>query len=90
MLDEKQNFEKDIFQLKLEKKDLKNDADLKLKRILELEAQLQDAKQKSSHIVMQSESKQVAVKEVHSRNEILNESLEKLRAELMNQKRLYS
>lgn len=90
MLDEKQNFEKDIFQLKLEKKDLKNDADLKLKRILELEVQLQDAKQKSSHIVMQSESKQVAVKEVHSRNEILNESLEKLRAELMNQKRLYS
>ena len=45
---------------------------------------LQDTKYKSNHIVMQAESKTVAINEVSQRNDILNESLEKLKLELLN------
>lgn len=39
---------------------------------------------------MQAESRAVAVTEVSSRNDILNESLEKVKIELLNTKRILS
>eukprot|EP00347_Sterkiella_histriomuscorum_P010258 403376985 len=90
MIDEKQVLEKEIYQLKFEKKDIKNDSENKTKKIQELELQLQDTKYKSNHIVLQAESKSMAVNEVHTRNEILHDSLDKFKTELLNQKRLYS
>ena len=45
---------------------------------------IQENKYKSTHIVMQAESRAVAINEVSSRNEILNDSLEKIKLELYN------
>ena len=90
MIDEKAKIEKDSFSLKLERKDLKAELDLKVKRIQDLELQLSDQKYKSTHIVMQAESKSIAINEVSSRNDLLSDSLEKSKTEIMSLKKLLS
>ncbi|CDW80040.1 UNKNOWN [Stylonychia lemnae] len=90
MIDDKQKMDQELYQLKLEKKDLKNDLEVKTARVLDLEVQLQEYKYKSTHIVMQAESRAVAINEVQSRNELLNDSLENVKNELLNTKRVLS
>jgi len=66
------------------------DIDTKARRIQELELELKDSKYKSSHIVMQAESKTFAITQVSSRNDILNETLDKMKNEILNLKKLIS
>ena len=58
-----------------------------MKRNQELEYLLQESKNRSTHIAMNVETKSFAIHEVSSRNEILNESLDKVKLELFNARR---
>ena len=49
---------------------------------------LSDTKHKSSHLVMNFETKAVAINEVSTRNEILSDSVEKLKLEVFNARRV--
>lgn len=73
--------------MKQERRELKGEIDQKNKKILELEHLITDSKHRSSHMVMNFETKAVAINEVSSRNEILNESLDKVKVELFNARR---
>ncbi len=52
MIDEKATMEKDMRSLQLQRRDLRNEVDLKSKRVQELELDLSYSKAKSSHIVL--------------------------------------
>ena len=62
----------------------------KAKKVQELEIEVKNSKYKSNHIVMEAESKSLAITQVNSRNDILNETLDKMKNEILNLKKLIS
>lgn len=90
MIDDKTRLESEAQRLWQEKKEFKSTLDQRAKRIQELEFLVKDTKHKSHHLVMNFETKNIAINEVSARNDILNESVEKLRNELHNTKKTYA
>ena len=87
MIDEKTRFEGEIARLRADKRDARGEVETARKRIAELEGMLAEGRQRQMQVSMGVETRNVAISEVSHRNDILSESVEKMRNELLNCRR---
>lgn len=87
MIDEKTRFEAEIGRLRTDKREARGEVETARKRIAELEGMLVEGRQRQMHVNMGVETKNVAINEVSQRNDILTESIDKMRNELLNCRR---
>ena len=90
MIDEKTRQEAEIARLRTEKREAKGEVEAARKRVNELEGMLVEGRQRHMHVTMGVETKNIAISEVSHRNEILSESVDKMRNELLNCRRTLS
>ena len=87
IIDEKTRFEGEIARLRADKRDARGEVETARKRIAELEGMLAEGRQRQMQVSMGVETRNVAISEVSHRNDILSESVEKMRNELLNCRR---